>query len=210
MYEPSVAFERMTPVVSAAETEPGVITTALSSEIVVRSPATRRIAGARLFTPAPVQSVIWIFTGSTWPFRSLSVTGWFVIGGRNAPVPTPTVVVFVSKPPSLSVIFTVAVWLQPADEYVCVWEKAPCALYVCVAVPSATPSQLQVAIHGLSSVPGSLNEPLNVVGTKTSGPKSPVLVPEKLVMTGGRVPTVILKGFWPEPPSFSVTLPVHG
>src|ERR671939_1276233 len=114
MYEPSVAFDRMTPVVSAAETEPGVIETALSSGSDVWSPATSRIAGVRLFTPAPVQSVIWIFTGSTWPFFSLFVTGWFVIGGRNAPVPTPIVIVFVSKPPSLSVIFTVAVWLQPA------------------------------------------------------------------------------------------------
>src|ERR687883_1441552 len=151
MYEPSVAFERMTPLVSAAETEPGVIETALSSTTEVWSPATSRIAGVRLFTPAPVQLVIWIFTGSTWPFRSLSVTGWLVIGGRNAPVPTPTVAVFVSKPPSLSVIFTVAVWLQPAVVYVWVCENAPCDEYVWVAVPSATPSQLQVAVHGLST-----------------------------------------------------------
>src|SRR5919206_3356734 len=122
MYEPSVLARRMTPLESAAETEPGVIETALSSGSDVWSPATSRIAGVRLFTPAPAQSVIWIFTGSTWPFRSLSVTGWLVIGGRNAPFPTPTVVDFVSKPLSLSVIFTVAVWLQPADVYVCVWE----------------------------------------------------------------------------------------
>src|SRR5919201_6630476 len=129
MYEPSVPFDRMTPVVSAAETEVGVIVIVLSSASDVWSPSTRRIAGARLFTAAPLQFVIWIFTGRTWPFRSLSVTGWFVIGGRNAPEPTPTVVVFVSEPPSLSVIFTVAVWLQPAEVYWCVCEK------LCVSVP---------------------------------------------------------------------------
>src|SRR5918911_4843200 len=139
MYEPSVAFDRMTPVVSAAEAEPGVIVTAPSSAVAVWSPATSRIAGVRLFTPAPLQSVILIFTGSTWPFRSLSVTGWLVIGGRNPPVPTPTVVVFVSKPPSLSVIFTVAVWLQPAVVYVWLCEKGPCALYDWLAVRSETP-----------------------------------------------------------------------
>src|SRR5437588_7882673 len=115
MYDPSLPLERMTPVVSAFETDGGVMATDVSSKIVVWSPATSRIAGTRLFTPAPPQSVIWIFTGSTWPFLSLFVTGWFVIGGRNPPVPTPTVVVLVSKPPSLSVIFTVAVWRQPAD-----------------------------------------------------------------------------------------------
>src|SRR5919206_2869502 len=121
----------MTPVVSAAEDEVGVIWTIESSGTEVWSPATRRIVGLRLFTPAPLQSVIWIFTGSTWPFLSLFVTGWFVMGGRNAPVPTPTVVVFVSKPPSLSVTFTVAVWLQPAELYVwlCenVWVSVPLA-----------------------------------------------------------------------------------
>src|ERR687887_1061167 len=167
----------MTPVVSAAEDEVGVIWTIESSATCVWSPATSRIDGDRLFTPAPLQSVIWIFTGSTWPFRSLSVTGWFVIGGRNAPVPTPTVVVFVSKPPSLSVIFTVAVWLQPAEVYVWLCEKAPCALYGWLAVGSDTPSQLQAASHGLSFTPGSVNVPLKVLGTKTSGPERPVLVP---------------------------------
>src|SRR5205085_2094529 len=176
----------MTPVVSAADDEVGVIWTIESSGTEVWSPATSRIDGDRLFTPAPLQSVIWIFTGSTWPFLSLFVTGWFVIGGRKAPVPTPTVVVFVSKPPSLSVIFTVAVWLHPTDVYVCVWEKLPWAGYDWVAVGSATPSQLHVAAHGLSFVPGSLNVPLKVDGTKTSGPKRPVLVPEKAVITGGR------------------------
>ena len=103
------------------------IATTASSAVAVWSPAPNRIAGTRLFTPPPLQFVIWIFTGSTWPFFNLFVTGWFVIGGRNAPVPTPTVVVLVSEPPSLSAIFTVAVWLQPADVYVCVWEKLPCA-----------------------------------------------------------------------------------
>src|SRR5437764_5883322 len=102
------------------------------------------IDGDRLFTPAPLQSVIWIFTGSTWPFLSLFVTGVFVTGGRNAPVPTPTVIVFVSKPPSLSVTFTVALWLQPAEVYwwlcvkVCV--SVPFAPTFCVAVASAVPS----------------------------------------------------------------------
>src|ERR1041384_7522230 len=114
MYEPSEPLERMTPVVSAADDEVGVIGTTESSGTDVWSPATRRIDGGRLFTPAPLQSVIWIFTGSTWPFFSLLVTGVFVTGGRNAPEPTPTVIVFVSEPPSLSVIFTVPAWLQPA------------------------------------------------------------------------------------------------
>src|SRR2546421_8118378 len=107
----------MTPVVSAAEADVGVIWTTESSATDVWSPATSLIEGERLFTPAPLQSVIWIFTGSTWPFFSLFVTGVFVTGGWNEPVPTPTVIVFVSKPPSLSVIFTVPVWLQPADVY---------------------------------------------------------------------------------------------
>src|SRR5919201_3611277 len=119
MYEPSVEARRMTPLVSAAETESGVIRTALSSEIVVWSPATSRIDGARLLTPAPLQSVILILTGRTCPFRSLSVTGWFVIGGRNAPLPTLTVRVFVSEAPSLSVIFTVPAWLRPDALYWC-------------------------------------------------------------------------------------------
>src|ERR671931_1933872 len=132
----------MTPVVSAAEDDVGVIWTIESSGTEVWSPATSRIEGERLFTPAPLQSVIWIFTGRTWPFFSLFVTGVFVTGGRNTPEPTPTVVVFVSNPPSLSVIFTVALWLQPADVYVCVWENAPCAAYDWFALGSATPSQL--------------------------------------------------------------------
>src|SRR5881227_3349271 len=105
----------MTPVVSAAEDDVGVIWTIESSGTEVWSPAASRIEGDRLFTPAPLQSVIWIFTGRTCPFLSLFVTGVFVTGGRNAPVPTPTVMVFVSKPPSLSVILTVPVWLQPAE-----------------------------------------------------------------------------------------------
>src|SRR5919199_1578522 len=120
MYEPSVLARRMTPLESAAETEPGVIVTALSSGVVVWSPATSRIAGARLFTAAPVQSVIWIFTGSTWPLRSLSVTGWLVIGGRNAPAPTLTVVEAVADPVSSSVTLTETDWLHPADTNWCV------------------------------------------------------------------------------------------
>src|SRR5437764_14575318 len=121
----------MTPVVSAAEDEVGVIGTTESSGTEVWSPATSLIDGDRLFTPTPLQSVIWIFTGSTWLFFSLFVTGWLVIGGRKPPVPTPTVVVFVSYPRSLSVIFTFAVWLQPAVVYWCVCEK------LCVSVPFA-------------------------------------------------------------------------
>src|SRR5437868_8698207 len=131
MYEPSLPLERMTPVVSAFETDVGVIVSVPVSLTGVWSPSTSRIVGERLFTPAPLQSVIWIFTGSTWPFFSLFVTGVFVTGGRNAPVPTPTVIVFVSKPPSLSVIFTVALWLQPAEVYWCVcvklWVSVPFA-----------------------------------------------------------------------------------
>src|SRR3989440_1353797 len=121
----------MTPVVSAAEADVGVIWTTESSATDVWSPATSLIEGERLFTPAPLQSVIWIFTGSTWPFFSLFVTGVFVTGGRNAPEPTPTVIVFVSKAPSWSVIFTVALWLQPGEVYwwVCVelWVSVPLA-----------------------------------------------------------------------------------
>src|SRR5947209_10836033 len=120
MYEPSVALERITPVVSAAETDGGVIETTASSLVVVWSPAPSRIAGVSPLTGAPLQSLIWIFTGRTWLFLSLFVTGWLVIGGKNAPVPTPTVKVAVEpafEPPSLSVILTVAVWLQAAVVY---------------------------------------------------------------------------------------------
>src|SRR5438105_2196725 len=123
----------MTPVVSAAEDEVGVIWTTLSSGMDVWSPATSRIDGDRLLSPAPLQSVSCTFTGSTWPFFSLFVTGVFVTGGRKAPDPTPTVIVLVSKPPSLSAIFTVPVWLQPADVYwwLCVklWVSVPLAGY---------------------------------------------------------------------------------
>src|SRR5919197_1323535 len=80
----------MTPVVSAADDDVGVIWTIESSGTEVWSPGTRRIDGDRLFTPAPLQSVIWTFTGSTWPFFSLFVTGVLVTGGRNAPEPTTT------------------------------------------------------------------------------------------------------------------------
>src|ERR1051325_1768129 len=121
----------MTPVVSAAGDEGGVIWTIESPGTEGWAPATRRIDGDRLFTPAPLQSVIWIFTGRTCPFFSLFVTGVFVTGGRNAPEPTPTVIVFVSEPPSLSVIFTVPVWLQPAEVYWCdcvkLWVSVPFA-----------------------------------------------------------------------------------
>src|SRR2546421_3835760 len=143
----------MTPVVSAAEDEVGVIWTIESSGTEVWSPATSRIDGDRLFTPWPLQSVIWIFTGSTWPFFSLFVTGVFVTGGRNAPVPTPTVIVFVSEAPSLSVIFTVPVWLQPAEVYwgVCgrVGVAVPLAGEGWCAAGSVAPAELRASGHGL-------------------------------------------------------------
>src|SRR5919197_5529712 len=203
----------MTPVVSAAEDEVGVIATIESSATDVWSPATSRIDGERLFTPAPLLSVIWIFTGSTWPFFSLFVTGVLVTGGRNAPVPTPTVIVFVSEPPSLSVIFTVPVWLQPAEVYWWFWVKVcvsvPLAPYVWCALGSATPSQLQSADHGLSITPGSLNVPLKVTGAvKTSGPERPVVVPVNAVIVGGTFETATLNVACPEPPSLSVTFTV--
>src|ERR687885_970477 len=87
-------------------------------------------------------------------------------------------------------------------------EKAPGAVYDWLAVGSDTPSQLQVAVHGLSTRPGSVNVPLKVVGTKTSGPERPVLVPLKAVIVGGTFATVTLKVAWPEPPSLSVTFTV--
>src|SRR5438093_8588128 len=121
MYEPSLPLERMMPVVSAFETDPGVMLTTASSDVVVWSPAPSRITGWRLFTPTPLQSVTWILTGRTWPFFSLFVTGVFVTGGRKAPVPTDTVAVAGAEfARSLSLIVTVAVWLQPADAQACV------------------------------------------------------------------------------------------
>src|SRR5919199_493321 len=87
-------------------------------------------------------------------------------------------------------------------------EKAPWVLYDWLAVGSETPSQLQAASHGLSFTPGSLNVPLKVVGTNTSGPERPVLVPLKAVIVGGTFPTVTLKVARPEPPSLSVTFTV--
>ena len=73
---------------SAALTDPGVIVDVVSSLWGVVSPCTRRIAGLRPVAPTPLQSLMWILTGSVWPFLSLSVTGWLVIGGWNAPEPT--------------------------------------------------------------------------------------------------------------------------
>src|SRR5688572_15015974 len=106
----------MTPVVSAELTDSGVIVTVVSSATpVVRSPLFSSIRGARLATGAPAQSVTLTFTGSTWPFFSLSVTGWFVIGGRKLPEPIPTVVSATSEaPPSSSVTCTLA-HLHPAE-----------------------------------------------------------------------------------------------
>src|SRR5919198_2128397 len=96
----------MTPVVSAALLDVGVIVTAVLSVCGVRSPFTSLIAGLRLLSGAPAQSLTWTFTGSTWLFLSLSVTDWLVIGGWNAPVPTLIVVDALSAPPSLSVTVT--------------------------------------------------------------------------------------------------------
>src|SRR3954453_5166164 len=112
MYEPS-PFDRLLPVVSALETDPGVIATTLSSPIDVRSPFFNAMAGFKPVTGAPLQSVSLTFTGNTWPLLSFFVPGVFVTGGRNSPVPTFTGVgPKVSKAPSLSVIFDVTV-LQP-------------------------------------------------------------------------------------------------
>ena len=75
------------PLVSAELTDGGVITSVVSSLAGVRSPARRRMAGARLVTGFPLQSVILTLTGRTWPFLSLSVTDAFVMGGMKMPVP---------------------------------------------------------------------------------------------------------------------------
>src|SRR5438874_1842580 len=203
----------MTPVVSAAEDEVGVIWTIESSGTEVWSPATSRIVGERLFTPAPLQSVIWIFTGSTWPFFSLFVTGVFVTGGRNAPVPTPTVIVFVSEPPSLSVIFTVPVWLHPADVYWCdcvkLWASVcdaepsePVVFWLKVVCAEASP-QFTSTAHGASG-PGSANEPR----LKFVLAPSVELWSAGAVTVGGTLATLALKVAWPEPPSLSVTFTV--
>src|SRR3954452_2112519 len=87
MYEPS-PFDRMIPVVSALETDPGVIETTLSSPIDVRSPFFNAMAGFKPVTGAPLQSVSLTFTGNTWPLLSLFVTGVFGTGGRTSPAPT--------------------------------------------------------------------------------------------------------------------------
>src|SRR6188474_1090265 len=87
MYEPS-PLDRMIPVVSALDTDPGVIATTLSSPTDVRSPFFNAMAGFKPVTGTPLQSVSLTFTGSTWPFLSLFVTGVFVTGGTNSPVPT--------------------------------------------------------------------------------------------------------------------------
>src|SRR5205807_10527182 len=126
--------------------------------------------GDKPLSGAPVQSLSCTLTGRTWPFFSLSATGWFVIGGRNAPVPTPTVALLVTYPPTLSVILTVPVWLQPAVVNWCGCEKLPWVGYVWFADVSAAPSHVQVPFHSGSLTPGSLSEPLNVVGPATIGP----------------------------------------
>src|SRR3954452_20876760 len=104
----------MTPVVSAALDEVGVIVVVASSFSGVRSPLRSLIAGASVVAAAPEQSLTWTLIGSTCPFLSLSVTGWFVIGGWKPPVPTLIVVDAVSYPPSSSVTLTEAD-LQPDE-----------------------------------------------------------------------------------------------
>src|SRR3954447_3031616 len=114
----------MTPVVSAALEEVGVIVVVASSFSGVRSPLTSLIAGASVVAAAPEQSLTWTLTGSTCPFLSLSVTGWFVIGGWKAPVPTLIVVdavsyaVPVGSSAADSATFTEAD-LHPAEANVC-------------------------------------------------------------------------------------------
>src|SRR2546421_2623297 len=103
----------MTPVVSAFDTDGGVIVTTASSDVVVWSPGPSRIAGTRLFCPTPLQSVIWILTGSTWPFLSLFVTGWLVIGGGKAPAAAPAGGGLVLEPRSLCGGLSVALRVQP-------------------------------------------------------------------------------------------------
>src|SRR5919202_6863211 len=98
----------MTPVVSAALTDVGVIVVVASSLCGVRSPLTSRMAGLRLVTAAPAQSLMWTLTGRTWPFLSLSVTGWLVIGAWDAPLPTFPGVDAVSHAPASSGAFTEA------------------------------------------------------------------------------------------------------
>ena len=71
-------------------------------------------------------------------------------------------------------------------------------------------SQAQ-SIVPLSSVPGSVNDPVNVVGTNVSGPLSPMRLPPlplKAVIVGATFATATVKVAWPEPLSLSVTLTV--
>src|SRR5215210_3052850 len=158
MYVPS-PFERITPVVSAALTDGGTIVSVPSSYIGVRSPFISLISGARFVTATPLQSVTLILTGSTWPFFSLSVTGWFVIGGRNSPVPILTVVDAVSKPPSSSVTLTVAA-LQPAEAnaWVTCWPLTKGLTVWLSGLPSA---QVKNALQ--ASAPGSVKSVVNVL-----------------------------------------------
>src|SRR4051795_11235391 len=104
----------MTPVVSAELTDVGVIVVVPSSLCGVRSPFSSLIVGVSVVAAAPEQSLTWTLTGRTCPFLSLSVTGWLVIGGWEAPVPTLIVGDAPSYPPSSSVTLTVAD-LQPDD-----------------------------------------------------------------------------------------------
>src|SRR5687767_3820167 len=91
-----------------------LITCAPSSLTAVWSPLTSWITGASPVTGTPLQSAILTLTGRTWPFLSLSLTGWSVSGGIQPAVPTSTEVLLVSEPPSSSVTLTVAVRLHPA------------------------------------------------------------------------------------------------
>src|SRR5215217_2688100 len=163
-----------------------VMTWALSSLTAVWSPLTIWITGARPETATPLQSAILTLTGNTWPFLSLSLTGWSASGGSHVPVPTLTDVLFVSEPPSLSVTVTVAVRLQPGAK---VWSTFwPVVNGKTVWVAGRPDDQVKSALW-VSTVPGSRKSVLNVLGANTSGPARE-FVPVKLVIVGPTFVTV--------------------
>src|SRR3954447_1252790 len=151
----------MTPVESAELVEVGVIVAVPSSLCGVRSPLTSRMAGISVVAAAPEQSLTWTLTGRTCPFLSLSVTGWLVIGGWKAPVPTLIVVDALSYPPSSSVTLTVAD-LQPDDANV--WLTCcPVAKGDFVSVRGEPSWYVKAPVQ--LSAPGSVNFVVNVLET---------------------------------------------
>ena len=145
----------------------------------------------RPVTATPLQSAILTLTGRTWPFLSLSLTGWSASGGSHVPVPTLTDVVFVSKPPSSSVTLTVAVRLHPA---VNVWSTFwPVTNGDTVWLAGRPLDHVKPPVH-VSCVPGSVKSVLNVLGAKASGPVS-AFVPVKLVIVGATLVTVTLVSY---------------